>query len=147
MSPYIWYPNAIIPDIARAIGPERMQRWIPVRDAIEAGALVVPGSDWPVVPEVNPWIGIETLVTRRAPGGVGEPLGEPITLEQAIDLFTVNSARQRGNANRTGRIAPGLLADVIVLNRNPFRIPVTEVHQTQVTMTFIEGEIVYRSGN
>jgi predicted amidohydrolase YtcJ len=146
MSPYIWYPNPIIPDIARAIGPERMERWIPVKDAIDAGALVVPGSDWPVVPEVNPWIGIETLVTRQAPGGGGEELGaaEKITLEQAIDMFTVNSARQMGNANETGRIAPGMLADVIVLDRNPFEIPITEVHLTEVTLALVNGEVVYR---
>lgn len=144
MSPYIWYPNPIIPDIANAIGQARMERWIPVKDAIESGALVVPGSDWPVVPEVNPWIGIETLVTRQAPGGVGEVLGEPITLEQAIDLFTVNAARHMGNANRTGRIAPGMLADVIVLDRNPFEIPITQVHRTTVTMALVNGETVYR---
>ena len=143
MSPYIWYPNPIIPDIARAIGPERMQRWIPVRDAIDAGVLTVPGSDWPVVPEVNPWIGIETLVTRQVPGGGGDPLGEPISLEQAIDMFTVNAARHMGNANLTGRIVPGLLADVIVIDRNPFDIPVTEIHETQVLKVLIEGEVVY----
>ncbi len=73
MSPYIWYPNPIIPDIAKAIGAERMKRWIPVKDAIDAGALVVPGSDWNVVPSVNPWIAIETLVTRQPPGGGDEP--------------------------------------------------------------------------
>ncbi len=44
MSPYIWYPNPIIPDIAKAVGPERMKRWTPVKDAIDSGALVVPGS-------------------------------------------------------------------------------------------------------
>jgi len=143
MSPYIWYPNPIIPDISRAIGPERMQRWIPVKDALDAGVLTVPGSDWPVVAEVNPWIGIETLVTRQAPGGGGEQLGEPISLEQAIDMFTVNAARQMGNSNRTGRIVPGLLADVIVIDRNPFEIPITEVHETQVLKVLIEGEIVY----
>jgi predicted amidohydrolase YtcJ len=143
MSPYIWYPNAIIPDIAKAIGPERMKRWIPVKDAIDSGALVIPGSDWPVVPEVNPWIGIETLVTRQKLGGGGERLGDPITLKQAIDIFTVNAARQMGNANRTGRITPGLLADVIVLDRNPFDVPITEVHKTRVTMALVNGEIVY----
>jgi predicted amidohydrolase YtcJ len=147
MSPYIWFPNPIIPDIAKAIGPERMERWTPVKDAVDAGALVVPGSDWAVVPSVNPWIGIETLVTRQAPGGGGEMLGavERITLEQAIDLYTVNSARQMGRANETGRIAPGLLADVIVLDRNPFEIPITEVHLTKVTMALINGDIVYEA--
>jgi len=147
MSPYIWYPNPIIPDIAKAIGPERMKRWIPVKDAIDSGALVVPGSDWSVVPSVNPWIAIETLVTRQPPGGGGEPLGaaERITLQQAFDLYTVNAARQMGNASRTGRIEKGMLADVLVLDRNPFRIPVTDIHGVQVRMTLINGEIVYRA--
>lgn len=145
MSPYIWYPNPIIPDIRKAVGPERMLRWIPVKDAIDASALVVPGSDWAVVPSVNPWLAIETLVTRQRPGGGGEALGERerITLDQAFDLFTVNAARQMGNANRTGRIEVGLLADLLVLDRNPFRIPVTDVHNVVVQQTLINGEVVY----
>jgi len=147
MSPYIWYPNPIIPDIAAAVGQERMLRWIPVKDAMDAGALVVPGSDWPVVPLVNPWIGIETLVTRQAPGGVGEPLGEAekISLQQAVDMFTINAARQLGNSHKTGRLEIGMLADIIVIDRNIFDIPVTDIHNTQVLMTFIEGELVYEA--
>jgi predicted amidohydrolase YtcJ len=147
MSPYIWYPNPIIPDITKAVGPERMKRWIPVKEAIDAGALVVAGSDWSVVPSVNPWIAIETLVTRQKPGGGGETLGEAekLTLEEAFKLFTVNSARQMGSASRTGAIEAGLLADVLVLDRNPFKIPVTEIHDTKVTMALINGEVVYQS--
>ena len=146
-SPYIWQPNPIIPDIASAIGPERMSRWIPVKDAIDAGALVVPGSDWSVVPSVSPWNAIETLVTRQQIGGVGEALApqERITLEQAFDLFTVNAARQMGNANRTGRIEVGLLADLIVVDRNPFRILVTDIHKVKVLRTLIHGEIVHET--
>ena len=147
MSPYIWYPNPIIPDITKAVGPERMKRWIPVKEAIDAGALVVAGSDWSVVPSVNPWIAIETLVTRQKPGGGGETLGEAekLTLDEAFKLFTVNSARQMGSASRTGAIEAGLLADVLVLDRNPFKIPVTEIHDTKVTMALINGEVVYQS--
>jgi len=70
-SPYIWYDQPITVDIKKAVGPERMKRWIPVKDALDAGAFSVPGSDWNVVPSVNPWIAIETLVTRRPPGGQG----------------------------------------------------------------------------
>ncbi len=122
-----------------------MQRWIPVKDAIDSGALVVPGSDWPVVPSLNPWVAIETLVTRQKPGGGGEELGgaEKITLKQAFDLFTVNSAEQMNDRHRTGSIEKGLLADVVVLNRNPYKIPVTEIHELQVRMTLINGEVVY----
>lgn len=53
------------------------------------------------------------------------------------------AARQMGNASKTGSIEPGLLADVPVLDRNPFRIPVTQIHETQVRMVFINGERVY----
>jgi predicted amidohydrolase YtcJ len=146
MSPYIWYPNPIIPDIERAVGDERMERWIPVRDALDAGALVVAGSDWPVVPSFNPWIALETLVTRQAPGGGGAELGsaEKITLGEAFALFTVNAARQMGQRDRVGTIEPGMLADLVVVERNPFRVPVTDVHRTVVEMTLIGGEIVYR---
>ena len=72
-------------------------------------------------------------------------LGESqrITLKQAIDLFTVNSAKQMGNGNRTGRIEPGLLADLVVIDRNPYEIPVTEVHKIKVRKTIINGEVVY----
>jgi predicted amidohydrolase YtcJ len=147
MSPYIWYPNPIIPDIVKAVGAERMKRWIPIKDAIDAGALVVPGSDWSVVPSVNPWIAIETLVTRRAPGVGSEALGEGqrITLEQAVDLFTVNSARQRGKRTELGTIEPGMLADLVVVDQNPFEVPITDVHKTRVLTTWINGEIVYQA--
>lgn len=145
MSPYIWYPNPIIPDIVKAVGEERMARWIPVKDAIDAGALVVPGSDWSVVPSVNPWIAIETLVTRQAPGGGTETLGpgQRITLAQAIDLFTVNSARQRGDRTKLGTIERGMLADLVVIDQNPFEVPITDVHETRVLRTLINGEVVY----
>ncbi len=147
MSPYIWFPNPIIPDIVKAVGSERMKRWIPIKDAIDAGALVVPGSDWSVVPSVNPWIAIETLVTRQAPGGGSETLGasQRISLEQAIELFTVNASRALGNRSRTGAIEAGMLADLTVVDRNPFEAPITEVHETKVLTTLIEGEIVYRA--
>jgi predicted amidohydrolase YtcJ len=147
MSPYIWYPNPIIPDIVKAVGRERLERWIPLKDAIDAGALVVPGSDWSVVPSVNPWIAIETLVTRQAPGGEGETLGESqrITLEQAIDLFTVNSARQNGRRTELGTIERGMLADLVVIDQNPFEVPITSVHETRVLTTLVEGEVVYEA--
>lgn len=149
MSPYIWFPNPIIPDIVKAVGNERMERWTPVKDAIDAGALVVPGSDWAVVPSVNPWLGMETLVTRQAPGGGGELLGgqQRITLKQAVDLYTVNAARHMGNANLTGQIMPGLQADLIVLDQNPFEVPITDVHKTEVLLSMVGGETLYTSKN
>lgn len=144
-SPYIWYSSPITQDIRRAVGEERMERWIPIKDALDAGALSVPASDWPVVPNVNPWIAIESMVTRRPPGGEGEPLGaqEAITLEQAIDMFTIDSARQMYRSHATGSIERGKLADLVVIDRNIFEVPVTTIHETKVLRTFIDGEEVY----
>jgi predicted amidohydrolase YtcJ len=147
VSPYLWSPSPISDDIASAVGPEVIKRVWPVRELIESGALVVPGSDWSVIPSVNPWIGIETLVTREVPGGGDRSFGkvEAITLPQAMDLFTANAARQERMSNRVGAIEIGLLADVIVVDQDPYAVPVTKVHDTKVRMTFIAGEKVYDS--
>lgn len=145
VSPYLWGPSPINNDISAAVGDEIIKRVWPVREMIESGALVVPGSDWAVVPSVNPWIGIETLVTRQEPGGSETTFGkdEAISLDQAIELFTVNAARQIGMADRVGRIEPGMLADVVVLDKDPFAVPITQVHQVKVKLTFIGGEKVF----
>jgi predicted amidohydrolase YtcJ len=145
VSPYLWGPTPINDDIAAAVGPETIKRVWPVREMIDAGALVVPGSDWSVVPSVNPWIGIETLVTREKPGGSATSFGkaEAITLGEAMDLFTRNAARQERMANRVGRIEVGMLADLIAVEQDPYRVPISRVHDTRVRMTFIGGEKVY----
>lgn len=144
-SPYIWYPSPIIDDIRAAVGEERLKRWIPVKDALDAGALAVPGSDWPVTPTSNPWLAMETLVTRQVPGGGGEILGaaERITLDQAFAMFTINSARQMYAGQSNGSLEIGKLADFIVVDRDIFAVPITTVHDTKVLMTFINGENVY----
>lgn len=112
---------------------------------LDAGALVVPGSDWSVVPSVNPWLAIESLVTRERPGGSTDSFGkaEAISLPEALDLFTIRSAEQERVGDRVGRIEVGMLADVIVVDRNPYEVPVKQVHDTRVKMTFIGGEKVF----
>ncbi|MFI7320977.1 amidohydrolase [Streptomyces venezuelae] len=148
VSPYLWRPSPICSDIAAAVGREAVERAWPVREMLDARAPVVAGSDWCVVPSVSPWSAMETLVTRQEPGGSADRFGasQAIGLEEAFDLFTVNSARQEGMAHRVGRIEPGMLADVIVVDRNPFEVPITRVHATEVRMVFIEGEQVVREG-
>ena len=145
MSPYLWSPSPINDSITAAVGAERIRRVWPVREVIEAGALAVPGSDWSVVPSVNPWIAIEALVTRERPGGSNDSFGkeQAISLEQAIRMFTVNSAKHMGKTDTLGSIEPGKLADLVVIDRDPYEIPVTELHQVRVMQTLINGETVY----
>jgi predicted amidohydrolase YtcJ len=145
LSPYLWSPSPINDDITMAIGPKRIERVWPFREAIDSGALVVAGSDWAVVPSVNPWIAIESLVTREESGGSDRSYGkaQAISVAEALDLFTVNSAKHMGRENELGSLEPGMIADFIVLDQNPFDVPATELHRTEVVMTYIGGEKVY----
>ena len=79
--------------------------------------------------------------------GGGKTSGEAgkITSQPALDLFTVNAARHMGNRSKTGRIGTGMLDDLPLLDRNPFKIPVTQIHETKVKMTCINGEAVYQA--
>jgi predicted amidohydrolase YtcJ len=145
-SAYLYYLNGVTRTYLKAIGPKRFERYKPVRETIDAGSNAVEGSDWPVSPTPNPWIAIETLVTRKKPGGSDEPPLAPkeaITLKEAIDIYTVNAARQFGHADAVGSIEPGRFADLIVIDRNPFKVPVTTIHETKVEQVFVNGERVY----
>lgn len=145
-SPYLWDPQPINDDITSAVGAERIKRVWPIREGFEANALVVAGSDWAVVPAPDPWIGIETAVTRRNPGGSERSygLGEAIGVEQAIRMFTINAAMRLGIAKETGSLEAGKSADFIVIDRNPFKIPASEIHAIKVETTYFAGKPVYR---
>jgi len=145
-SPYIWFASPIVDNIIQAVGPERMERWIPVREAVDAGVFTIIGSDWNVVPSINPWLAMETLVTRRPPGVVDAvQIGarEAITLEEAFDMFTINAARQMYRADKVGSLEPGKVADLIVTDRNIFEVPIETVHATKVLATMLHGEFVH----
>ena len=135
------------------LGRQRADRAFPVKEALDAGVLAVGGTDWPTTPP-NPWPAIESLVTRWGPPLPGmtavavdgdPPLGarERITLEQAVALYTSAPARQLGLGDKLGAVDRGYWADLIVLDRDPFAIPITQVRDTRVLMTIINGEVVY----
>lgn len=145
-SPYIWWPTPITSiDIARAVGPERMKRLWPIREGLDSRALVVAGSDWPVVPSVNPWLAIETMVSRQAPGATGPTEGEAerISRAEALTIFTRNGAALMGRLDRGGTIEVGKEADLIVLDRDPLTAPLGQIHDTRVLETYIGGERVF----
>ena len=144
-SPYLWDPQPINDDITSAVGSPRIDRVWPIREGFAADALVIAGSDWAVVPTPNPWIGIETAITRRNPGGSERSFGlqEAITLPQAIDMFTINAARRMGIDRQAGSLVAGKWADFVILDRNPFQIPVTQIHTIEPAETWIAGERVF----
>lgn len=147
LSPFIWYPTSILEGHKQTMGVERALRFWPNRDLLAAGTLLAGGSDWPVIPNPDPWNGIEGLVTRRNPAG--DFPGEALWPEQALDLatvieiFTINPARVLGLGDTIGSLEIGKSADFIVLDRNVFDIPADDIAETRVLQTYFEGRLVH----
>ncbi len=146
LSPYLWFPSPIIDDIHTALGDRGSEYW-PNRQLLDAGAPVLAGSDWPSVAEdLNPWVGIESLVTRAHPADLhpGKAWGEEaLTMAEVLRIFTLEGARALGLEDRIGSIEVGKSADLIVLDRDPLGVPASEVGETQVSLTLFEGHVVY----
>ncbi len=143
-SPIIWYPSPIIASVVKAVGPRGEHYW-PARSLLDAGALVASGSDWPAaVPDENPWGGIEALVTRKDPTGTTPGTLWPeqaVTLAEAVKIYTWNGARALKLESRIGSIETGKSAQIIVLDRNLFKIPADDIGGTKVLMTWFEGKL------
>ena len=105
-------------------------------------------SDYPVQVPSPPLLGIMLGVIRCEPGETdpGEILGpeERMSLGSMIECFTINGARANFLENQTGSLEVGKKADMVVLEKNLFEIPATEIAATKVMMTVFEGNMVYR---
>lgn len=143
MCPILWYPIPGL-DWESLLGPGGSRNW-PVKSLTEAGALVIYGSDWPVVPTPNPWPGIESMVTRSDPAGTSD---ETLWPEQAVDLgtvlriFTMNGAIANKVGDSSGSLEIGKDADFIVLDRNVFEVPISDVGETRVLLSVVGGKTV-----
>jgi predicted amidohydrolase YtcJ len=147
LCPILWHPSPIIDAVISAVGKERGEKYWPTRDLLNANAPILAGSDWPsAVPDANPWPGVEAFVTRKDPRGDAEGALWPeqaITLEEAIEIYTIHGARAMKMEDRIGSIEAGKLADLIVLEWNIFEIPIDEVADTKIHQTWFEGRLVY----
>lgn len=127
------------------VGPERLSHTYPEATLMKAGGKIGYGSDWPVA-SANPLEGIEVALTRRVPGATeGELLApdERITLPQAIENYTLNAAFAAHREDRSGSLKVGKSADLVVLDRDLFKIPENEIAKTKVLLTLFAGEAVH----
>lgn len=146
LSPYLWSPSPIMDSVIGAVGP-RGEHYFPIRDLLEARAPVLAGSDWPAAVEtIDPWLGLEAMVTRRDPQGISEGTLWPeqaISLEQAIAIYTLDNARALRLDDQAGSLEVGKSADLVVLSDNLFDIPPEDISEVRVLRTVFQGETVY----
>ena len=151
LSPILWYPSPIMDAINSAVGKQRGQYYFPVRDLIDAGANLLAGSDWPAVSiNANPWVGIESLVSRQDPQGkyAGALWPEQaITLAEAIRIYSIDGARAIRKEAITGSLELGKSADFIVLKENLLEIPINRISEVLPVQTWFEGKLVYQREN
>ena len=143
-SPVLWYPSDFSYARTKA-GEERIKNIYNFKGVIDAGGNAVMGTDWPVA-NINPWVGFETMITRKNPWGEREETfyGSTISIEQALRVMTINGAWSMGIDDKAGSIEVGKSADLIVLDRNLFDLePQGNMHNTQVDVTLIEGQLVW----
>jgi len=144
----LWaYQDSYITDLTVPIlGPAR-SRWLyPIGSVVRTGAVVAGGSDWSVS-SANPLDAIQVAVTRRGPEEAPGPAwipGEVVDLPTMLAAYTTNGAWLSHEEKIRGSLAPGRLADLVVLDRNIFKIPASEIHTAKVLLTLFEGKQVYR---
>ena len=130
----------------RAIGQARAETTYACRSLLDSGATVIFGSDWFVAPPV-PVDGLYAAVTRRTLDGRhadGWIPAQRISLDEALRAYTVTAAYGSFEESIKGRLAPGFLADVVILDRDLFAIPPADLGDAQVVATIVGGTLVHQ---
>jgi predicted amidohydrolase YtcJ len=129
----------------RVWGHERSRTAYALRSLLDAGTHLALGSDCPVAP-LNPLLGIQAAVLRQ--NEKGEPRDgwypeERLTVAEAVRGYTMGAAYAVGLEDVLGSIAPGKLADLVVLDQDIFEIEPVEIASVKPTMTIFDGRVVY----
>ena len=147
MQPALGSPSPSLIDVwVKNVGPERASRGWPYHSIAAGAGRLAFGSDWPAVP-LNPLLGLHTAVTRTTPDGLPEGgwyPAERLALRAAIDAYTSGAAWASFDDQRKGSLAPGMLADLVVLSEDIFDAPAPRLASTRVAVTIFDGRIVYR---
>jgi hypothetical protein len=136
--------------LIKRIGPKREAYTQPWRNLMEQGTKMCFGTDFPAVNMVNPnpLTQIFSAVTRIPPMFPSREPWHPeqaLSVEQAIECYTLNSAYGEFMEQRKGSISPGKLADLCVLNKNILEIDPHQILETEVVMTIFDGKVAFEN--
>jgi predicted amidohydrolase YtcJ len=126
------------------LGPERSSRGWLYGSLLKSGARLAFGSDWPVV-TLDPRLGLHVATTRTSPEALpdgGWLPEERLTLQQALNAYSAGGAFASFDDQRKGTLAPGMLADIVILTSDIFA-PDAKVLDSHVALTIFDGRIVY----
>jgi len=119
------------------------------RTLLEKGTRLAFGSDAPV-DSPNPFWGLHAAVTRQRGDGTPGPDGwypeQRLSVAQALAAYTAGPAYAAGMEDRLGKLAPGFLADLLVLDDDPFTCPAGQLREIKPKATMVGGDWVWREG-
>ena len=128
------------------IGAQRCATSYAFRSFLDHGVRLAFGSDWPVAP-LDPLLGIAAAVNRRTLDGEhpdGWFAAQRLTVAEALEAYTVGSAYAVRREHERGSLAPGKLADLVVLSRDIFdEAERDQIAQTKVLYTIVGGRVVF----
>jgi len=131
------------------IGPDRIKGGYAWRRLLDSGAVLASGSDFPVeLP--NPFYGLYAAVTRQDRDGMPEGgwyIDQGLTRAEALHSFTLAAAYAAHQEDRMGSLEPGKWADFIIVDRDYFDIPNSEIDDIQVIETWVGGERVFNAND
>jgi predicted amidohydrolase YtcJ len=108
------------------------------RSLHDSGALLANGSDAPIE-ELDPWAGVCAGVLRTIDDRDPWHPEQRLTLDQALEATTVNPAWLARDEHRRGKLIPGFLADLVVLDRDPYELEPEQLPQVNVVATMLGG--------
>ena len=131
-------------ELAERFWPDAAHRAYTWRSLWDAGVLLANGSDAPIE-ELDPWAGVVAGVLRTSDERPPWHPEQALSVEEALLATCVAPAWLSGDERRRGKLLPGYLADLVVLDRDPFAIETKELPDVRVVATMVGGRWVHNS--
>ncbi|MFC5047028.1 amidohydrolase [Aquimarina hainanensis] len=149
LSPYLWFPSPIIDNILATVCDEKNHDFWPIKNLVKHEVHCIAGSDWPsVAVNLNPWVGIEAMVTRKNPTATNTTKAfwseQKIPLSDALRIFTINGAISMNKNHESGSLEVGKNADFIILDQSIFDIDPDDISEIKVLSTYYKGVECHR---